>query len=161
MFGMIGGLVGVQRLVSDRSPRFRWRAFALIGAGLMLEQVRPFPESFDKRTEFLERVESLVPELMGVDTAWVLYDDSMPDYRHEIAAMWAGLRAKTPVMNGFSGTVPPGFPGLQARPTIEECVAILGPNWHGRVALVEWGPPVTRRVYQIDVGGRIRLLSSS
>jgi hypothetical protein len=163
MFGLIGGLLGVQALVNDRlaRPGSRRLAVALVAAGLVLEQVRPFPESFDKREAFLDRVELLVPHLRDVDTAWVLYDGSMPGYRHEIAAMWAGLRAKTPVMNGFSGTQPPGFLGLEARPTIDECVAILGPHWHGTVALIEWGPPVTRRVYQVGPGGQIRLVGSS
>lgn len=163
LFGLIGGLVGVQAMVNDRfaAPSRRWLAFGMMAVVMVLEQLRPFPESFDKRTEFLDRVDSLVPALRDVDTAWVLYDGSMPDYRHEIAAMWAGLWAKTPVMNGFSGTQPPNFYGLQGGPTIEDCVALLGPEWHGKVALIEWGPPVRRRVYQVEPGRRIRVLGSS
>jgi hypothetical protein len=186
MFGLIGGLIGVQALLNDWIERrgdvpartvsdggkfvsrrsrsglvgARVLSFGLIAGMLILEQLRPFPESFDKRAEFLDRVDALTPALRDVDTAWILYDGSMPGYRHEIAAMWAGLRARTPVMNGFSGTVPPGFPGLQARPTIEDCVRDLGQDWRGRVAMIEWGPPVRRMVYQVEPGGQIRLVTS-
>ena len=78
--------------------------------------------------------------LEGVDTAY-LYDDSMPYYRHEIAAM-GGLWAKVPVINGFSGTIP-GHPGHGARPTVEELVQFLGPKWHGKLAVIEWDAGAT------------------
>jgi hypothetical protein len=154
LFGLVGGLVGVQALVTERisRPGVRAAVFVAIAALMILEQVRPFPESFDKREEFLNRAESLIPQLRDVDAAYILYDEAMPDYRHEIAAMWAGLWAKTPVMNGFSGTQPPGYPGIGARPPVEELVRLLGPNWRGKLAVIEWGPPVRRRVYQVEPG---------
>jgi hypothetical protein len=163
LFGMFGGFVGVQALINDRigRPRTRTVLFAVIAGLMMLEQVRPFPESFDKREEFLDRVDALVPALKGMDAAYVMYDGSMPDYRHEIAAMWAGVRTRVPVINGFSGTQPPDYPGMGARPPLTELLRILGPNWHGRLAVIEWGPPVTRRVYQIESGGRFQLLDPS
>jgi hypothetical protein len=99
--------------------------------------------------------------LTGMDAGYVVDDESMPDYRHQIAAMWAGLWAKVPVMNGFSGTWPIDYPGIGDRPTVEELVQALGPNWSGRLAVIEWGPPVRRRVYQVEPGGQIRLIESS
>src|SRR5262245_4275927 len=154
LFGMIGGLVGVQALINERipRPRVRYLVFGLIAALMIVEQVRPFPESFDKRTEFLDRAESLVPQLAGADVGQVVYDESMPDYRHDIAAMWAGLWAKVPVMNGFSGTVPPGYPFTGERPTVADLVRALGPNWRGKLVVIEWGPPVRRKVYQVEAG---------
>jgi hypothetical protein len=157
LFGMFGGLVGLQALVNDRVGRPRTRAvlFAVIAGLIMLEQVRPFPESFEKREEFLDRADALVPLLKGVDVAYVMYDESMPDYRHEIVAMWAAVQTRVPVMNGFSGTQPPDHPGMGARPLVEELVRILGPNWRGKLAVIEWGPPASRKVYQVETGGRV------
>jgi hypothetical protein len=156
LFGMFGGLTGLQALINDRvgRPRTRTVLFAVIAGLMMLEQVRPFPESFDKREEFLDRVDALVPQLQGVDAAYVMYDETIPDYRHEIAAMWAAVRTRVPVINGFSGTQPPDHPGMGVRPSVEELVRFLGPTWHGRLAVIEWGPPATRRVYQVETGGR-------
>jgi hypothetical protein len=163
LFGLIGGLIGLQALVTSRVPRPRtqWLVFALIAGAMILEQVRPFPESFDKREEFLDRVDALVPQLQGVDAAYVMYDGRMPDYRHEIAAMWAAVRTRVPVINGFSGTQPWDYPGIGARPPVEELVRILGPNWHGKLAVIEWGSPATRKVYQVETGGRFREIESS
>jgi hypothetical protein len=162
LFGLIGGLVGVQALISEKVPRPRARTIALllIAGLLILEQVRPFPESFDKRAVFFDRAETLVPHMSGVDAAYVIDDGSMPDFRHQIAAMWAGLWAKTPVMNGFSGTKPIDYPGIGEYPTLEELIRALGPNWTGRLAIIEWGPPVRRRVYQIEPGGRWTVVES-
>lgn len=154
MFGMIGGLVGLQALLTERitRPGRRTIAFALVAGLLILEQVRPFPESFDKREEFLDRVDALAPQLQGVDAAYVMYDGTMPDYRHEIAAMWAAVRTGVPVINGFSGTQPPDYPGIGARPPLLELLRLLGPQWRGRLAVIEWGPPSRREVYQIEPG---------
>ena len=153
MFGTIGGLVGVQSLLSEKvtSPRIRSLVFGLIAILMILEQVRPRPEHFDKR-EFFEPVEALVPHLTGMDAGHVVYDEAVLYYRHHIFAMWAGMRAKVPVMNGFSGANPPGYPGLGYRAAIEELAQVLGPNWRGRLVVIEWGPPVRGMVYQVESG---------
>jgi len=153
MFGTIGGLVGVQSLLSEKvtSPRIRSLVFGLIAILMILEQVRPRPEHFDKR-EFFEPVEALVPHLTGMDAGHVVYDEAVLYYRHHIFAMWAGMQAKVPVMNGFSGANPPGYPGLGYRAAIEELAQVLGPNWRGRLVVIEWGPPVRGMVYQVESG---------
>jgi hypothetical protein len=155
MFGLIGGLVGVQAFLNERmtSSRARVVLFVLIAGLMIAEQVRPFPESFDKRAEFFDRAHALSTHMAGADVAYVIDDESMPDFRHNIAAMWAGLWAKVPVMNGFSGTWPIDYPGMADRPTVEELVRVLGPNWRGRLAVIEWGPPIRRRVYEVQPGG--------
>jgi hypothetical protein len=154
MFGLIGGLFGAQSLLELRILRQRNRnlAFALIAAIMILEQLRPFPEHFNKQQKFLAPVEALKPQLVGVDVAYVVYDGSLPDYRHHIVAMWAGHWMRMPMMNGFSGAAPRGYPSLDDRPSLEWLVEALGPNWCGKLAVIEWGPPVRRHVYQIEPG---------
>lgn len=154
LFGLIGGLVGVQAFIEARVSvhRTRMLLYGLLFAVMVVEQVRPFPEYFDKEEQFFGPARSLVPHLEGVDTAYVVFDESMPSYRHDIAAMWAGLWAKVPVMNGFSGTIPPGHPIGVDNPSVERLVRALPPQWRGKLAVIEWGPPVRRRVYQVEPG---------
>jgi hypothetical protein len=52
----------------------------------------------------------------------------------------------------FSGADPPAYPGLGNRATIEDLVQALGPDWHGKLAVIEWGPPVQRQVYRVESG---------
>ena len=151
----------MQALVNEELPRARARTliFGLVAVLVILEQVRPNPESFDKQAEFFDRVEPLAPQMAGADAGHVVYDGSMPDYRHHIAAMWAGLWAKVPVMNGFSGAHPPGYPGMTDRPTVEELVRFSDPTG-GRLVIIEWGPPVRRQVYQVEIGGHFSRVES-
>jgi hypothetical protein len=74
--------------------------------------------------------------------------------------MWAGLLAKVPVMNGFSGAHPPGYPGMHDQLTFLELWRVLGLKWFGKLAVIEWGPPVRRTVYQFEPGGRFRVIES-
>jgi hypothetical protein len=154
LFGLIGGLVGVQSLIENRltNPRRRMLLFSLIAVLMIAEQIRPLPMYFDKQQEFLDPARSLIPQLERVDAAYLMYDGSMPDYRHEIIMMWAGQWAGVPVLNGFSGATPHGHPGFGKRPTVEELVQMLGPQWRGKLAVLEWGPPVTRRVFRVETG---------
>ena len=152
MFGLIGGLVGVQALLTEHVPRLGLRTaiIGLIALLMIAEQIRPFPPHFNKQESFFDPARSLIPQLDGIDVGYVVDDGSMPDYRHQIAAMWAGSWANVPVMNGFSGASPPNYPGMADHPTVEDLVAALGPNWRGKLAVIEWGPPVRRRVYQVE-----------
>jgi hypothetical protein len=153
MFGTIGGLVGLESFltVSVRNAKLRSLIFAAIAILVVLEQVRPRPESFDKR-DFFSPVESLVPHLTGADAGHVIYDEAILYYRHHIYTMWAGMRVNVPVMNGFSGASPPGYPGLSNRSTIEELIGVLGPKWRGRLVVIHWGPPVRSKMYQVESG---------
>ncbi len=164
MFGLIGGLVGVQAFLTERvaRPGVRSAAFAMLAVLMIVEQIRPFPDHFNKQEAFLDPAKSLTAQLNGVDAGYVVDDGSMPDYRHQITAMWAGMWANVPVMNGFSGASPSDYPGMADHPGVEDLVQALGPNWRGKLAVIEWGPPVRRRVYHIEPGndpsGRITLI---
>ena len=81
-------------------------------------------------------------------------------YRH-LAAMFGGMWAKVPTINGYSGTQPKDFPAYTYQPSLEELIAVLGPDWSGRLVVIEWGPPIRRRVYQVEKGGRFVLIESS
>ena len=145
---------------SDSRPAAEW-----IYAGLLtlvvVEQLIPNPDSFLKSQQGYGQAEALVPAMRGADVAYVVYDESMPDYRHHIAAMFAGTWAKVPTINGYSGTRPKDFPAYTYQPSLEELIAVLGPDWSGRLVVIEWGPPIRRRVYRVEKGGRFVLIESS
>lgn len=154
LLGLVGGLVGVQAFLTDRVARPRWRIAIFLGiAGLMaIEQVRWDPESFDKEEACYGPARAVAEQLRGADAGYVVFDGSMPSYRHHIVAMWGGLWADVPVMNGFSGTQPANFPAYEDQPTLPELLRALGPGWRGQLVVIEWGPPVRRRVYQVEPG---------
>ncbi len=152
--GTIGGLLGLQAFVEARVPRPSRRVvlYSLIGLCIAIEQLQFKITSFDKREMIFEPARQIAPQMVGADAAYLVYDGSLPDYRHHITAMWAGLWARTPVLNGFSGTHPPNYPALSDRPTISELVLALGPGWQGKLVLIELGPPITRQVYEVRDG---------
>ena len=154
LFGTIGGLLGLQEFLRQNVsvPTRRGVIYALVALLIVIEQVRVEPESFDKRKLMYGPARELAMHMNGADAAYVVYDASMPDYRHQITAMWAGMWARTPVMNGFSGTQPKGYPALEERPTLEDLVRLLGREWRGKLAIIEWGPPIRRRVYNVRDG---------
>ena len=90
--------------------------------------------------------------LAGADVAYVIDDESMPDFRHNIAAMWAGLWAKVPVMNGFSGTWPIDYPGMADRPTVEELVRVPGAELEGAAGRHRVGPADPAAMYRWSRG---------
>ncbi|HEX3148969.1 MAG TPA: hypothetical protein VHR66_12880 [Gemmataceae bacterium] len=162
LFGLIAGLIGFQAFVSARiaNPRNQRIIYLLVAGLMMIEQYRRHP-SFDPREQCYGPARKGAELIRGADAAHFVYDGVMHDYQHHITAMWAGLWADVPVMNGFSGTYPTGYPALKVEPTVAELVRLLGPNWHGRLVVVEWGPPMRRRVYQVETGGRYSLIESS
>jgi hypothetical protein len=161
LFGLGAGLIGFQAFIAAHiaKPRTQQMVFLLIAGLMMIEQYRRHP-SFDPREQCYGPAREGAELIRGADAAHFVYDRVMHDYQHHITAMWAGLWADVPVMNGFSGTSPPGYPALQVEPTVPELVRLLGPNWRGRLVIVEWGPPMRRRAYQVDEGGRYSLIES-
>ena len=160
LFGLIGGLRGLEEFAERLSWQNRFRNF-LVGAvvlAMAIEQYRSPLDSFDKRDALYGRAEQLRATMRGADAAYVVYDGSMPDYRHHIIAMWAGLWERVPVMNGFSGTQPSdGYPAYGDHPTIDHLVRSLGTQWQGKLVVIEWGPPIHRRTYNVEIGGRFTL----
>lgn len=43
--------------------------------------------------------------------AYVAMDPSRPAFANHLTAMWGGIKANVPVINGYSGNIPPGYKG--------------------------------------------------
>jgi hypothetical protein len=153
LLGLIGALPLVQRFLDGFSPPRR----GAIAVGLLLlcagEQVRFEMDSF-RRDDFYPRTHALARDLAGADAAYVRFDPAlgMPKYEHEITAMWAGLRANVPVVNGYSGREPPGYFYDGGNLPVAEVVSFLGDDWRGRLLIVDWGDPPRKRSYDVRPG---------
>jgi hypothetical protein len=118
LFALIGGLVAVDGLLR----RTRW-GVAIAGLLLVLgiaEQVplRPLP-SFEIGP-WQERVDALAKRLSPGSVAYTDLPSDRPYYESQLTAMWAGLEAKVPVVNGYSGRYPPGYPDWSRSMTDDE-----------------------------------------
>lgn len=110
LFLLLGGVAGAERALSNlrAGARRGWAAVAL-AAGIA-EQVVPALPSFDK-SAFEADVAAATRQIgAGCSVAYLPLPPDRPFFTAQLAAMWAGLRANVPVVNGYSGASPPGYP---------------------------------------------------
>jgi hypothetical protein len=75
----------------------------------VLEQIVFNIPSFDKTP--LAKETSEIRQLMeqDCDIAYLYFNSEKPFYVENLSAMWAGIAANVPVVNGYSGNVPPNY----------------------------------------------------
>jgi len=89
---------------------------SLVVGFMIFEQTEYQQPSFERRN-FYPLVDAAAGQLRGAEAGWVV-----PRYRDptgetfdgvygEVFAMWVGLRANVPIVNGYSGRLPNGYPG--------------------------------------------------
>jgi hypothetical protein len=106
------------------------------------EQILVNPTNYDKGP-FL-KVEAELQGLMGkgCDLAYVSLNKDEKDepfafFAFQLSAMWAGLRASVPVVNGYSGGAPPNYTGMDHRLTVPELQEWLKDDFKGRLCLID------------------------
>ena len=140
---LVPGAVGLASFLGAR------RAWLAAGLGLLciLEQARDVP-AYHRLVE-RQRIDAIVEQLAGRSCAYFYFSPVlatvpgrstgslrfMLDWfeRQHVDAMWAGMSAAVPTINGFSGNGPPGWEGL-------EFGAITSPRDEERLdkALARW-----------------------
>jgi hypothetical protein len=118
LFALIGGLVALNRLL----PRQRY-GLALAWVVLILgvqEQIprRPLP-SFEVGP-WKARVTALRDRLTPGTVAYIDLPPDRPFWESQVTVMWAGLEANVPVVNGYSGRYPTGYPDWTRSMTDDE-----------------------------------------
>jgi hypothetical protein len=135
LFGLVAGTVAADRLL--RRLQVRWAS--IVAAGLLVlaagEQIQWRLRSFD-HDSFFRRVAVVQSGLAGADAAYVELDPGRPYWEAQLVAMWAGLRADVPVVNGYSGRWPPGYPAWDRTLTEAELRGWLSGRWRGRLTVV-------------------------
>jgi hypothetical protein len=113
LFGTLSGLVWLSRVTRPMKPAVRFAVLGLITAFLIHEQTGYEPRSFEK-SDFYSLVDRTAVRVRGADALYIqpVYTDTkgqtLVSVYGEVFAMWVGLRANVPVVNGYSGRLPPG-----------------------------------------------------
>ncbi len=120
LFGILAGLTWLDQIT--RRIRREWLRSAIlaIAIGLMIfEQTEYQQQAFERRC-FYPLVDETAARLKGAKAGWIVprYVDPhgkvMVGPYGEVFGMWVGLRANVPVLNGYSGRAPTGFPPMGA-----------------------------------------------
>ncbi|HEY1381188.1 MAG TPA: hypothetical protein VGF55_30590, partial [Gemmataceae bacterium] len=107
-FALVGGLVALDGLL--RRVRFGGVVAGLVLVLGVAEQVpvRRLP-SFEV-APWQARVAALRERMTPGTAAYVEPPPGRPFWESQVTAMWAGLEAGVPVVNGYSGRYPAGYP---------------------------------------------------
>jgi hypothetical protein len=118
LFALMGGLVGLGNLL--RRARFGDAIAGLILAVAIWEQlpVRS-PQSF-AIAPWQERVNRVREQMVPGTPSYVDLPPGRPYWESQLIAMWAGLEANVPVVNGYSGRYPAGYPDWTRSMTDDE-----------------------------------------
>jgi hypothetical protein len=108
LFALVGGLVALDGLL--RRVRFGGVVAGLVLVLGVAEQVpvRRLP-SFEV-APWQARVAALRERMTPGTAAYVEPPPGRPFWESQVTAMWAGLEAGVPVVNGYSGRYPAGYP---------------------------------------------------
>jgi hypothetical protein len=156
LFGTLAGLAWLH--IVTEAIRDEWRRgllLAVVVAVLIWEQTGVEMPSFE-RTGFYPLVDRAAADLRGAEVGYL-----MPRYHDphgvewtgpygEVFAMWVGMRANVPVVNGYSGVLPPGyFPfALLTDDQLRDCVR---PKCNGRVRVRVIDPDFPDRTHEVVV----------
>jgi hypothetical protein len=118
LFALLGGLVALDGLL--RRARYGVPIAALVLLIGIAEQapVRPLP-SFEV-APWQARVAALRERLTPGTVAYVELSPHRPYWESQVTAMWAGLEAGVPVVNGYSGRYPMEYPDCTRTMTTDE-----------------------------------------
>jgi hypothetical protein len=155
LFGTLGALLWLN--VLGERIRYAWlRAvvFVPLMAALVYEQLGTKPQHF-AREDFYPHMERTAADLRGADVGYVVpFFVDQNGVVHvgpygTVFAMWVSMRANVPIVNGYSGTMPPGFLSFDGA-TDEQIRTWLRGRYRGTVRVVDWTKPGTYREIVIE-----------
>jgi hypothetical protein len=155
LFGTLAALLWLARVSEPLRPPARWALLGLVAAGLIYEQTGYEPPSFEK-ADFYEIVDRAAGRVSGADALYVrpAFTDtkgltSVHVYG-EVFAMWVGLRANVPVVNGYSGRAPPGDYPWGSDVSDERLAKWLAGRFRGRLVILTPDDPAPPRVLVVE-----------
>jgi hypothetical protein len=139
------------KMLLDRVRRGWVRAAVVlaVAAPLVFEQTG-FETDYYARTDLYPVADALAAGLKGADAGYVLpkFGDNVTIHG-ELLGAWAGLRANVPVVNGYSGRWPTGYPSGDIL-TDDQLRAWLHGRFRGRLAIVDPTQPGEVRYLLIE-----------
>ncbi len=156
-FGSLGALVWLSRATERLRPTLRSIVLVAVAAVCVVEQQGYDPPGFEK-ADFYPIARRVAVELGTGDAGYVVprYTDGKGEVLDvlygEVLAMWAGLYANVPVVNGYSGRVPGGgkYPPYRVAVSDEMLRQWLSGKFRGRLVIVTPDDPAATRVVFID-----------
>jgi hypothetical protein len=151
LFGTLAALIWLARVSAPLRPRWRSILLALVAGVLIYEQTGYTPPSFEK-PDFYSIVDRTAERLQGAEAAYIhpAFTDTKGhtsvDVYGEVFAMWVGLRANVPVVNGYSGRLPPGPYPWGSSVSDDSLRNWLSGRFRGRLSIVRPDDPTPPRV---------------
>ncbi len=160
LFALLAAAVWLTHVLGRvRNRWLRGAAFAAVAGAIVAEQAGHIPHAAAEplvvwRADFYPEVDRYAALLRGGDVGYVV-----PRWQHrqeyeDVFAMWVGLRAGVPVVNGYSGRTPDGYPLVEPTDPDAAVRAWLTGKFRGRVVIVErthpGAPPGPRREILIE-----------
>ena len=153
LFGTLAALVWLARVTETLRQPVRFAFLGLISLAIGYEQMGFPPQSFDQK-DFYGLVDRAAERVPGADALYVQprYTDTTGYVSSgvfgEVFAMWVGLRANVPVINGYSGRIPAGDYPWHPDVSDSDLVKWLSGRFHGRLVILD---PDTRAIRTIVV----------
>jgi hypothetical protein len=119
-----------------RSRAGRWLAYLIAAGAVVGEQTGYDAPSFPK-AEVRALVERAADRLRGADVGYVLPTHHPGWHTCETTAMWAGLEAGVPVVNGYSGRFPPNYPDAYPPTDADWRAWLISHGFRGTLAVVD------------------------
>lgn len=149
LFALLGAAVWLTHALGRLAPARRAAAFAAVAAVVVAEQVGHAPY-LSRRADFYPEVERVAESLRGADVGYVVPRAGRPIEHEEVFAMWAGLKAGVPVVNGYSGRTPAAYPLTDAPDPDAALRAWLAGKVRGRVVVIDRADPARRRELWVE-----------
>ena len=141
LFGTLGAAAWLQ-VVADR-VRAGWRRAAvvlLVAAPVAFEQTG-FTSPSTPADDFYPATDRCAADLRGAAAGYVVPSVGSARHYGDVFGMWAGLRANVPVVNGYSGREPTGYPEFTQEYDEELLRGWLAGKVRGRVRVVDPAHP--------------------
>lgn len=146
-FGWLGALIWLSDLTESVRPGWRELGLGVVAVLCIAEQQGYDPPGFD-RCHFYPLADRLAEILRRGDAAYVVPRYTDPEgvvwdgVYGQVLAMWAGLRANVPVVNGYSGRLPSGpYPPYHAAVADDHLRNWLAGRFRGRLVIVSPDDP--------------------
>jgi hypothetical protein len=155
LFGGFAALTWLTQ-VTERINR-EWLRIAvqvLVIGCMMFEQTRYDQPSFERKNVY-PLADAAAEHLQGAEVAWIIprYVDPTGKVHAgpygEVFAMWVGMRANVPVLNGYTGRAPKGFP-LMALLTDDQIRDWLKGKFRGKVRIIDTEAPGQYRYVVVE-----------
>jgi hypothetical protein len=155
LFGTLAALVWLARVTEQLKPATRLILFAPLTIALISEQTGYTPPSFEK-PDFYALVDRAADRVRGSEALYIqpAFTDtkghtSVSVYA-EVFAMWVGLRANVPVINGYSGRLPPGPYPWGSSVNDESLIRWLSGRFRGRLTILTPDDPSPPRALVVE-----------